>query len=56
MTKANKKFVEQLKEVKKGLNRRMGLKMCEELDGDCFDCQTRILIAYINKWINLLKD
>ena len=56
MKKSDKEFVELLNKVRKGLNRRMGTKMCKELHGNCFDCKTRILIAYINEWINLLED
>jgi len=55
MTKADEKFAKQLEEVIKGFNRRLGKKMCEELHADCFDCKTRIAIAVLNSWIDVLR-
>jgi len=55
MKKSDKLFIELLKRVRNSLNRRRGTKMCKELHGGCFDCKTRILIAYINEWIDLLE-
>jgi hypothetical protein len=54
MTKADKKFQSLLAEVIKGFNRRLGKEMCEELHANCFDCKTRIAIAVLNEWIDVL--
>ena len=51
----DKDFLKQLKTVKRELHKRMGKKVCKELDIDCFDCKTRILIGCINSWINILE-
>jgi len=56
MTKADEKFVELLKEVKKGFHRRVGKDLCKELHADCFDCRTRILIGELNHWIDLIEN
>ena len=54
-TKADLQFAKELEQVKKKLHHRVGKEMCKQLHGDCFDCKTRILIAYINEWIDLLE-
>lgn len=54
-TKADIRFLKLLKEVKTGLHRRMGTRMCLELHWDCSDCKTRILISLLNSWIDLLE-
>ena len=48
-------FALKMKEVIKGLNRRMGIRMCDELNGCCLDCKSRIMIAYLNEWIDILS-
>ena len=48
---SNLQLASDMLSIIKRLNRRMGgrkNKGCDELDGNCFDCQTRILIAYLN--------
>jgi len=55
-TKADLKFAKLLREVIKGFNRRLGKKMCGELNANCFDCKTRWVIAELNGWIDILED
>lgn len=54
-TKADIAFCGKLEDVIKGMNRRMGVRMCQELNGSCLDCKTRILIAYLREWIDVLS-
>jgi len=50
----DKNFIKLLKQVRVELHKRMGRKMCEELDFDCFDCRTRMFIGFINSWVSIL--
>ena len=57
-TPADQQLASDMLSIIKRLNRRMGgrkTKGCDELHGDCFDCKTRILIAYLNSWISILE-
>lgn len=57
ITPADKKLAADMSKLITALNRRMGgrkNKGCDELHGACFDCKTRILIAYLNEWIEIL--
>jgi hypothetical protein len=54
LSKSDLNFVFHIREVIKGLNKRVGKEMCEELHADCFDCRTRALIACLNHWIDIL--
>lgn len=56
MTRANKRFVLQLKQVKRGLLRRFGKDICKELHNDCYACRISIMIGEINSLIDLLED
>ena len=56
MTKADKQFLKELKQVKKGLHKRVGKEMCKELHYDCFSCKTSMLIGLLNSWIDLLEE
>ena len=56
MNKGDREFIGNLLKVKKELHRRLGRKMCKELNGNCFDCKARVVIAYLNEWIDLLED
>lgn len=56
MTKSDEKFAKEIESVIKGFNRRLGKKMCDELNAGCFDCQTRIAIAILNSWVDILRD
>ena len=55
ITKSDQEFIILLEQVRKGLHKRMGTKMCKELHADCFDCKTRYLIGLINSWIDILQ-
>ena len=55
-TKADLQLAKDMESIIKRLNHkeRMGKDMCEQLHGDCYDCKTRIMIAYLNMWIETL--
>lgn len=55
ITKSDQEFIILLEQVRKGLHKRMGTKMCPELHADCLDCKTRYLIGLINSWIDILS-
>lgn len=54
-SKADLKFIAELENVKKQIHKRFGRKMCKELMESCIDCRIRILIAFLNDFIELLK-
>ena len=51
----DKDFLKLIRQVKSELHKRYGTKMCKELEYECADCAVRILIAGLNKQINLLE-
>ena len=56
MTQSDKKFVEILKQAKKGFKKRINKTPCDELHAGCFDCQTQWMVGMINYWIDLLRN
>jgi hypothetical protein len=53
-SKADIEFAKKLRIIINGFNRRLGKEMCKELHANCFDCKTRIAIAILNEWIDIL--
>jgi len=43
----DKNLIKLLKQVRVELHKRMGTKICRELNADCMDCKTRYLIGLI---------
>lgn len=55
INKSDKMLILYIKLVIKGLEKRIDKKPCEPLTAGCFECETRILIAYLYKWLDVLE-
>ena len=51
----DKKLQQLMSTVRTEIHRRIGKKMCSELDADCYDCRARFMVGIMNSWINVLE-
>lgn len=56
MTTSDKQFVALLEMVSEAFNKRLGKETCPDLDSRCFTCKKTIVVAYMDEWIDFLKD
>lgn len=53
-SKSDLQFAKELEAVIQKLRKRVGRFKCQEMDLNCFDCKTRVLIGLINSLIDVL--
>lgn len=54
--KKDNHIIELIKKLRTSIHRKLGTKMCKELNEDCIDCRMRILIAYLNSAEDIFGD